>query len=231
MLSLNCLVVGDKGSGKTCLIIVYTTNGIPCEYIPEVFENYAANVMVDGKPISLNIIDTIADRPVEERIELYSMTNVILICFDLNAPETFYNVKTKWKKEIDLYCSNVPYMLLGNKSDIRDDFFANDKNKPTHYHNYLIAIKFEILIIGYIHKQVEFPQCLIDICYNYYFVSIPITTEQGKQMMKNIGATNYMEHSLWSQYCKSVFDELIRAALQNHPQYQRNKKSKRCNIM
>lgn len=38
-------------SGKTCLLIVFSKDQFPDVYVPTVFENYVADIEVDGKQV------------------------------------------------------------------------------------------------------------------------------------------------------------------------------------
>ncbi|XP_016833162.1 transforming protein RhoA isoform X2 [Cricetulus griseus] len=43
------VIVGDGACGKTCLLIVFSKDQFPEVYVPTVFENYVADIEVDGR--------------------------------------------------------------------------------------------------------------------------------------------------------------------------------------
>lgn len=108
--------------GKTCLLISYTTNQFPADYVPTVFDNYAVTVMIGDEPYTLGLFDTAGQEDYDRLRPLsYPSTDVFLVCFSVISPPSFENVKEKWFPEVHHHCPGVPCLIVGTQIDLRDD--------------------------------------------------------------------------------------------------------------
>ena len=122
MQAVKCVIVGDGAVGKTSLLITYSENEFPTGYMPTIFDNYSANVIVDGRSINLNLWDTAGQEDYDRlRPMSYPGTNVFIVGFSLVNLTSFENVRSKWIEEIRHYTHNVPTILVGLKQDLRED--------------------------------------------------------------------------------------------------------------
>jgi len=115
------VIVGDGACGKTSLLCVFAMGEFPKEYEPTIFENYVAEIRLDGKPVQLALWDTAGQEEYERLRPLsYSKAHVILIAFSIDTPDSLENVEFKWIEEVLSICGpHVPVILVGCKADLR----------------------------------------------------------------------------------------------------------------
>ncbi|XP_021907728.1 rac-like GTP-binding protein RAC13 [Carica papaya] len=157
---IKCVTVGDGAVGKTCMLISYTSNTFPTDYVPTVFDNFSANVVVDGSTVNLALWDTAGQEDYNRLRPLsYRGADVFLLAFSLISKPSYENIHKKWVPELKQYAPNVPIVLVGTKQDLREDK----------------------------HFLSEHPGVT------------PITTAQGEELKKIIGAVTYVECSSKTQ--------------------------------
>ncbi|XP_077228837.1 rac-like GTP-binding protein 2 [Tasmannia lanceolata] len=194
---IKCVTVGDGAVGKTCMLICYTSNKFPTDYVPTVFDNFSANVSVDGSIVNLGLWDTAGQEDYSRLRPLsYRGADVFVLAFSLLSRASYENVLKKWMPELRRFAPNVPIVLAGTKLDLRDDK-------------------------GYMADHMGFDS---------------ITSAQGEELRKQIGAAAYIEcSSKTQQNVKAVFDTAIKVVLQPARRKEMTKKKSRrnsaCSIM
>uniref|UniRef100_A0A674HNE6 Ras homolog family member D n=1 Tax=Taeniopygia guttata TaxID=59729 RepID=A0A674HNE6_TAEGU len=119
---VKAVIVGDGGCGKTSLLVAFAKGDFPKVYVPTVFEKYTASLQVSGKPVKIHLWDTAGQEDYDRLRPLsYSDANVVLMCFDVTDSNSLDNILTKWYPEVNHFCKGVPVLLVGCKTDLRQD--------------------------------------------------------------------------------------------------------------
>ncbi|VDO66505.1 unnamed protein product [Haemonchus placei] len=80
---IKCVVVGDGTVGKTCMLISYTTDSFPVQYVPTVFDNYSAQMTLDNHTVNLGLWDTAG----QSGVATYDLTHFNNICPIILCPQ------------------------------------------------------------------------------------------------------------------------------------------------
>ncbi|ORX46313.1 GTP-binding protein rho1 [Hesseltinella vesiculosa] len=117
------VVVGDGGCGKTSLLTMFAHEKFPSSHVPTVFENYVKDFDVDDNHVELDLWDTAVGQEDYDRLRplSYPDTNVLLITFAIDMPDSLENVVEKWVPEVKKFCPYKPFLLIALKQDLRDD--------------------------------------------------------------------------------------------------------------
>ncbi|XP_050749020.1 ras-like GTP-binding protein RHO [Gymnogyps californianus] len=125
-------VVGDDCCGKTCLLFALCHEQLPKSYEPTLLDTYTTDTEVDGKEMKLILFDVAGKNEVSYRnlrSVFYKDTDVILMCFSVDRPNSQQNILDFWVPEIEVFCPTVPIILVATKIELRDD--EGIKKKPT----------------------------------------------------------------------------------------------------
>ncbi|XP_060210877.1 rac-like GTP-binding protein RHO1 [Lycium barbarum] len=108
--SLSCFDLLDKFLGFHVLF----------DYVPTVFDNFSATVVVNGATVNLGLWDTAGHEDYNRLRPLsYRGADVFILAFSLISKANYENVSKKWIPELKHYAPGVPIVLVGTKLDGR----------------------------------------------------------------------------------------------------------------
>jgi small GTP-binding protein len=96
-------------------------------------------MIVDSKPIVAELWDTAGQEDYDRlRTLSYPDSDVVLIAFSVDVPESLENITEKWMPEVKRYCPGLPLLLVACKTDLRNhkqtlDELEKQSLKPTTY--------------------------------------------------------------------------------------------------
>eukprot|EP00995_Heteronema_vittatum_P005082 NODE_1797_length_887_cov_270.941527_g1255_i0.p1 GENE.NODE_1797_length_887_cov_270.941527_g1255_i0~~NODE_1797_length_887_cov_270.941527_g1255_i0.p1 ORF type:complete len:206 (+),score=14.27 NODE_1797_length_887_cov_270.941527_g1255_i0:74-691(+) len=118
------IVVGEKGTGKTCFLNKYVHNLMSMNSKPTLGVEFSTkDVEWDGIVATLTFWDISGQERYGEMTRVfYQGAHGAFICYDVTRPDTL-QLALEWKKDIDIKVTQpdgrpIPCLLLANKCDL-----------------------------------------------------------------------------------------------------------------
>ncbi|RZC90553.1 hypothetical protein C5167_029685 [Papaver somniferum] len=195
---IKCVTVGDGAVGKTCMLICYTSNKFPTDYVPTVFDNFSANVAVDGNIVNLGLWDTAGQEDYSRLRPLsYRGADIFVLAFSLLSRASYENVLKKLMFVVPRTEGRSPcaHPLEGGQSPLcpsigntsYDDisWMPELRRFAPNVPIILVGTKLDLRDNrGYMNDHMDYGA---------------ITSAQGEELRKQIGAAAYIECSSKTQ--------------------------------
>ena len=221
--NITCTFIGDPKVGKTCMLLSYIqTKGhesFLIDYVPTAFKSYGKKLKHESSTISLYLYDNGGNKECSQyRPEGSIGTDIFLLCFAIDDPNSFDNISEKWIKEIRENYAETSFrssikgepikssgskpliMLVGCKSDTRNAlsvFNTINESKRKNSSPDIRKNRKQLQVKSRRSHSVSGSFC--------------ISPGQAEQLRDEIGAYRYMECSSKSRVgISKVFEEIVK---------------------
>ncbi|XP_076442858.1 cdc42 homolog [Babylonia areolata] len=225
---VHCALLGDGMVGKTCLTLSYTQHLFTDRYTATVFENYPVPVEVGGEEFTISLFDTRGCMDHESlRAYTYQVSEVLVLCFSVCDRESFYSVVNCWLPEIQRHTKGRrPLLLVGTQIDLRTSQQASSTSSSSASSTDLGAASSPSSSCPELFRSSSTSSSdskasassssssSSSTSFSFSTSQEEVSTEEGSQLAKMIGADCYIECSARSEEgVRQVFEHVVFSAL------------------
>uniref|UniRef100_A0A6B2LKK2 Uncharacterized protein n=1 Tax=Arcella intermedia TaxID=1963864 RepID=A0A6B2LKK2_9EUKA len=115
------VVVGSGNVGKTSLLWTFRKGHFP-EDVSSWFDPYFCPITLENKTFDFAPWDTNGSEDYDRLRPLsYPDTAIFLVLFSVVSQSSFDEISSKWIPEISHYSPGTPFILVGTKTDLREN--------------------------------------------------------------------------------------------------------------
>ena len=159
---LKCILLGESGVGKTCLIIALIGLGFNPNEISSISSSYVTKKIIIGdKSYKVNLWDTIGQEEYHSLTKIFiKNSQLVFFVYDITNRKSFEKLDFWYNTTMEVLGEDAVTGFIGNKEDLyikeeekeeEIEKYAQEKKAPFKYTSALTPSSFEI----FLQKQVE----------------------------------------------------------------------------